>query len=227
MVREGIPIFPLSTVLFPRMALPLRVFEPRYLAMVARCIRERTGFGVALIREGEEVGGGAVPEVIGTMARIRAVQHDDEGDALTLLAMGTERYRLLDYTTGPDDYLIGTTSLYRDTPQDTDVVGPLASDARRLFGHYFASLVSRAGIDLPEYDLPHNPSDLSFVIAAVIQQEAARRQAMLEARDTAQRLAQEIEMLQDSIERLNAMPEASEQILRYDTRHARELTSRN
>ena len=34
-----LPLFPLKTVLFPGGPLALRVFEPRYLDMVARCMR--------------------------------------------------------------------------------------------------------------------------------------------------------------------------------------------
>ena len=52
-----IPLFPLHTVLFPGGPLTLRLFEPRYLDMVSRCLRDDFGFGVALIRQGGEVGG--------------------------------------------------------------------------------------------------------------------------------------------------------------------------
>lgn len=50
-----IPLFPLSLVLFPGGKLPLQIFEPRYLDMVKRCMREDTGFGVVLIQEGQQV----------------------------------------------------------------------------------------------------------------------------------------------------------------------------
>lgn len=51
-----IPLFPLSTVLFPRGPLPLRIFEPRYVDMIKRCMREGSCFGVVLITEGGETG---------------------------------------------------------------------------------------------------------------------------------------------------------------------------
>ena len=65
-----IPIFPLSTVLFPGGLLPLRIFEQRYLEMTKTCIRDLTPFGVCLIREGQEVGAPAVPHGVGCTARI-------------------------------------------------------------------------------------------------------------------------------------------------------------
>ena len=41
-------LFPLGTVLFPDGVLPLRIFEPRYVDMVGRCMREGVPFGVVL-----------------------------------------------------------------------------------------------------------------------------------------------------------------------------------
>jgi uncharacterized protein len=66
------PLFPLNTVLFPGGPLPLRIFETRYVDMVRYCMRERSPFGVVLIRSGIEVGatGAAETCAIGTTARI-------------------------------------------------------------------------------------------------------------------------------------------------------------
>ena len=58
---ERIPIFPLQTVLYPGMLLPLRIFEVRYMDMAKACLRDSSPFGVALIKEGHEVGTPAVP----------------------------------------------------------------------------------------------------------------------------------------------------------------------
>src|SRR6185503_19497144 len=69
---NDIPLFPLNTVLFPGGRLPLRIFEQRYMDMAKACLRERTPFGVCLIREGREVGTPAIPADIGTLARIAA-----------------------------------------------------------------------------------------------------------------------------------------------------------
>jgi len=65
-----LPIFPLKTVLFPRGVLPLKIFEPRYMEMTKRCIRDNTPFGVCLIRQGKEVGQPALPFEIGCTASI-------------------------------------------------------------------------------------------------------------------------------------------------------------
>ena len=49
-----LPLFPLRSVLFPGGVLPLRIFEPRYVDMIGRCMREQKGFGIVLIRDGQE-----------------------------------------------------------------------------------------------------------------------------------------------------------------------------
>ena len=60
-----LPLFPLNTVLFPGMMMPLNIFEPRYLEMIDYCMEKNSPFGVVLIRDGNEVGGGAFPHQIG------------------------------------------------------------------------------------------------------------------------------------------------------------------
>src|SRR5256885_4086280 len=106
MASEPLPLFPLETVLFPRMPLRLNVFEERYRIMIGRCLEEKRPFGVVLIRDGSEVGPGAVPEMVGTLARILAVRRLP-GGKMNLLAEGTRRFRLLDYATDAEPYLVG------------------------------------------------------------------------------------------------------------------------
>src|SRR6185295_2578905 len=65
-----LPLFPLNTVLFPGGPLPLRIFEPRYLDMVSRCLREQTGFAVVMLTVGEETREAASFAATGTEAMI-------------------------------------------------------------------------------------------------------------------------------------------------------------
>ena len=67
---ELLPLFPLNTVLFPNMVLPLHVFEERYKLMINTCLAQDKPFGVVLIYSGTEAGGPAVPHSVGTVARI-------------------------------------------------------------------------------------------------------------------------------------------------------------
>jgi len=93
MNRTELPLFPLSVVLFPGGPLSLRIFEPRYLDMVRRCLKERSVFGVVLILEGTEAGAVASMADTGTSARV--VDFDTLPDGLLGLAcVGERRFRL-------------------------------------------------------------------------------------------------------------------------------------
>lgn len=90
-----IPLFPLGTVLFPGGPLPLRIFETRYIDLVRRCMRDGSGFGVVLLREGAEVGVPAVTFDVGTYARIVDFSQQPDG-LLGIRATGERRFRILE-----------------------------------------------------------------------------------------------------------------------------------
>lgn len=94
------PMFPLGSVLFPHILLPLHVFEERYRALVADCLRQTQEFGVVLIERGIEVGGGDVRFDVGTVARIREAVELGDG-RWALLGVGTRRVRVVSWL--PDD----------------------------------------------------------------------------------------------------------------------------
>jgi hypothetical protein len=90
-----IPLFPLGTVLFPGGPLPLRIFETRYIDLVRRCMRDGSGFGVVLLREGAEAGTPAVTFDVGTYARIVDFSQQPDG-LLGIRATGERRFRILE-----------------------------------------------------------------------------------------------------------------------------------
>lgn len=93
-------MFPLGSVLFPAMPLPLRVFEERYLSMLAQVLQdEPPEFGVVLIERGQEVGGGDVRFDIGTVARISELDVAENGVAL--VGLGGQRFSIESW--GEDD----------------------------------------------------------------------------------------------------------------------------
>jgi uncharacterized protein len=88
-----LPLFPLGTVLFPGGPLSLRIFEPRYLDMVRRCLKEDSAFGVVLILEGAEAGPAPVIAATGTSARL--VDFDTLPDGLLgIVCVGERRFRV-------------------------------------------------------------------------------------------------------------------------------------
>jgi Lon protease-like protein len=99
-VRE-LPLFPLRAVLFPGGPLPLRIFEPRYLDMVSRCLRAQSGFAVVLLGEGEEAEVATSFAATGTEARI--VDFDRLADGLLgISCLGRERVRVVEAWREPD-----------------------------------------------------------------------------------------------------------------------------
>ena len=100
-----LPLFPLATVLFPGGTLGLRIFEPRYLELVARCSRENAPFGVCLIVSGSEVGA-ANPAPIGTAARIVDFTQLPDG-LLGITARGEDAFIVQSTRVGEHNLLIG------------------------------------------------------------------------------------------------------------------------
>lgn len=94
MNKLAIPLFPLHTVLFPGGPLDLRIFEPRYLDMVSRCLREESGFGVILIKEGREAGSAVTTYNVGTLGKI-SDWNRRPGGLLGITVMGEQRFRLI------------------------------------------------------------------------------------------------------------------------------------
>jgi Lon protease-like protein len=88
-----IPLFPLKTVLLPSNKLALKIFEPRYLDMVARCMREEQCFGVILIQNGEETETDSEIFSIGTTATIDDWQNRADG-LLSITALGGQRFEI-------------------------------------------------------------------------------------------------------------------------------------
>lgn len=110
MERLRIPLFPLHTVLFPGGPLALRIFEARYLDMVSRCLKQQSGFGICLIREGDEVGEAAQPCAIGTLGKISYFNRRPDG-LLGITVQGEQRFRILAREEQADRLLVAEVEL--------------------------------------------------------------------------------------------------------------------
>jgi uncharacterized protein len=110
-----IPLFPLNAVLFPGGFLPLRVFEQRYMDMVTHALRDGTNFGICLIASGQEVGKPAVPQNIGTIARIGEWDMQQLG-VLSIKVHGEQRFRIVEQRTESSGLLIAKVALIDNEP---------------------------------------------------------------------------------------------------------------
>ncbi|HET6614603.1 MAG TPA: LON peptidase substrate-binding domain-containing protein [Dehalococcoidia bacterium] len=189
-------LFPLQSVLFPGMRMPLHIFEDRYKTMIRECIEEDAPFGVLLIRVGAEVGGAAVPYGIGTTARINQVEYLDDG-RMNIFAIGERRFRVVTLDTS-HDYLAGEIE-YVESESVSDDAAALMPQARDLFNEYFRTYLALADQWTRGVALPDDPGDAADYIAARTDASAQLKQAWLEELSPEARLRHQLESIAEAI----------------------------
>ena len=209
------PQFPLGSVLFPSLLLPLHVFEPRYRQLMEELVEdgrpaeERT-FGVVLIERGSEVGGGDVRTQVGTTARIVDARRFDDG-RWAVMAAGVERFRIERWL--PDDpYPLAETSPWPDTSPDADEASDIAARFGTVVGLFNRSrgLAGELGVDVgsnvPAFD-DVGDDELpvaTMQLAALSPLTTADKQALLAAPGPSERIDLLGQLLGDAIELLLA-----------------------
>jgi Lon protease-like protein len=191
-----IPLFPLNVVLFPGMGIPLRIFEPRYLAMIRAVMARDRLFGVAYIIEGEEVGGTAAVWSVGTIVRVEEMDEQPDG-MLTLLALGLERFRIVSRLVD-DPYPRAIVERFEEKTQPlthADVLG----EVKDLLQKYVGRLARRSGREWGEVALPDDPVVLGYIVGAVLPCSLVEKQRLLQAASVNARLAQELPMLRAAV----------------------------
>lgn len=188
-----IPLFPLNTVLFPGSFLPLRIFEPRYLEMVALCMQQQTPFGVVLIRDGNEVGAPAETVDVGTLAVI--VDFDKSKDGMLLIAcLGGERFRIREQRTESSRLLRATVEIL---PDGEDRVLPPQHES--LAG-FLRAVVNQPGMSRriapPDIDYS-SPIELGYRLAELLPVGLEEQQGLLAMTDPLARLERIALLLKD------------------------------
>jgi hypothetical protein len=214
-----LPHFPLHTVLFPHLPLPLHIFEERYRAMTRDVLADGSPYGarfvVSMITDGREVGGEARAQMVGTVCEIRSAEEQPDGRWL-LLVVGIARARVtgLDRT-GPYE-VAEVEELPELAGEGADRLLPTVQ--RALDGYLatvkrFVARTASAGEHLQEQldvtatldevlkpiHLPDEPVAASYAVAGVLQVELSRKQHLLELTDAASRLRAELELLRREV----------------------------
>ena len=191
------PLFPLGTVLFPGLVLPLHIFEERYRQLVRDLLdgQEPQEFGVIAIRKGRETGVDGVSALheIGCTARLRQVTEQDDG-RFELVTVGTQRFRLL----GLDHsrpYLRGAIDPLTEETGDEATAALAVQAVQRTFREYLDALATRGAARINVPDLPDEPVLLSYLVAASMIVDLSDRQVLLAEPDAAGRLAAERTLL--------------------------------
>ncbi|SRR6476646_97615 len=170
---DRIPLFPLNVVLLPGADLPLHIFEPRYLEMVSRCLKEKTEFGVLLALPKGVVRVGCTAEIIEVVKR-----YDDE--TMAILTVGRERFRVVEFfdenplAEGHVDYLED-----RDSPDNPSVFRELVE----LYETCHTLLFE----DYPKNTESPHSTGFSFLVAGTLPMDLMWKQQILELRSEADR----------------------------------------
>ncbi|MBA3451324.1 MAG: LON peptidase substrate-binding domain-containing protein [Chloroflexia bacterium] len=188
-MSDLLPLFPLGTVLFPGMVLPLRIFEQRYRTMFARRVDDDPIFGVVLTLSGREVGD--QPEVysVGTAASLlKAVRYDD--GCVDLAVRGGRRFRLL-AGHWDEGYLTATIEWIEPGERSTlagEQTRRLAEQVTQAFSAYLDALERTADLRIERAELTGDPVMVAFTICSLMPFDTAQRQRLLEAMSPVQLL---------------------------------------
>jgi Lon protease-like protein len=208
-VSERLPVFPLGTVLFPGLVLPLHIFEERYRTMVRELVASPGDgpqeFGVVTLRRGAEAPppeaeDDPLPEPppvraddlypVGCTAELRQVTELPDG-RFDIMTVGRRRFSVVDVRQGEEPYLTARVDWMPDDSPDL-VADQLAPRALAAFRKYLELLrPDSEGLDT----VPADPTVLSHLIAATAQLTTDERQLLLAAPDTASRLRAELKLL--------------------------------
>ncbi|MGW0532659.1 LON peptidase substrate-binding domain-containing protein [Streptomyces sp. NPDC003032] len=219
-VTIRLPLFPLNSVLFPGLVLPLNVFEERYRAMMRELLKtpeeEQRQFAVVAIRDGSEVAPSAPglpdptapPEqgpaagfgddplkafhAMGCVADAATIRERADG-GFEVLATGTARVRIRSV----DASGAFLTAEVDEVPEEPgEGAGALAEGVLRAFRAYQKRLAGARERSLATgAELPDEPSVVSYLVAAAAVLDTPTKQRLLEAPDTASRLRDELKLL--------------------------------
>lgn len=210
-----LPYFPLHTVLFPHLPLPLHIFEERYRAMTRDILADGSPFEgrfvVSMITDGPEVGGSASARGVGTICEVRSAEELPDG-RWVLLAVGVARAGLGEVDRSGAYALVDAEPLEEVIGERADDLLPAVQAAldgymatvKRFVAH--AASVAHdsqeitdvaASLDqvLKPIRLPEDPAAASYAVGGVLQIELTRKQQLLELPDAASRLRAELDLL--------------------------------
>lgn len=206
-MSELLPIFPLGQVLMPGRPLPLRIFEPRYRAMLAD-LAEPKRFGVVLLSRGLEVNTrwavAPDPEAAGTIAAVGTVAEVMElrpkpDGSWDVLAVGSRRFRISTWVRGKP---YGQADVEFLSEQDGDVPAGAAEEVAGLFTEYGRLMGERTGRPQPSLArLPplQDANLFSYYVAASLPLDERARQALLTEPDAGSRLSHQRRLLRREV----------------------------
>ena len=216
-MTEKLSLFPLGTVLFPGMLLPLHIFEDRYKQLMHDLLDgpEPRRFGVIAIKKGRETGIEGVSSLyeVGCTATVRETEENADG-GYEVVTVGGRRFRLeaLDESR---PYLQGDVEFLAEDEGDSAAAGRAAHLVAEAFQAYLDVLTARGLAQVSVPDLPEEPVLLSYLVAASMIIDLPDRQGLLAEPDSISRLTAERAMLVRETTMLQALTARPAPDLRY------------
>ena len=195
---RSMPMFPLGLTLLPGMALPLRLFEPRYLQMYADIIDDDREFGVVLIQRGIESRDDNPTYDVGCTAYIVGSGIHEDG-TLALVAIGRNRLRVVEWQDS-DPYPLARVQELEDEPLSDAGMASLESAANRLPGLLATAAELNPELEPEAPDLSDDPVQALYQLAQLAGLQAFDLQKVLEADTTDERAALVDQLLAETVE---------------------------
>lgn len=185
-----LPLFPLSLVLFPGMTLPLHIFEERYKRMIGLCIRENRDFGVVLAGGSGVNPGQCATYPVGTTAHITGATRFPDG-CMNLITTGDQRFRILSL----DWEMAYCVARIEWLPEPTSDAAFLRDRAARQWNAFRRAIAHMTDAQFTTAEIPADPTDASYELAASLPVDTIDKQRLLEATDTAARLREVLRLI--------------------------------
>jgi uncharacterized protein len=212
-----LPLFPLGSVLYPGLVLPLHIFEDRYRRLVADLLDgpEPREFGVIAIRQGRETGVDGVSALYqtGCTAVLRQVEAYEDG-RFDLMTVGARRFTLIELG-NQAPYFRGDLEFLPDDPDEAGEAALIAPSVREAFRSYLNLLAERGGAQITVPDVPDEPLLLSYLVAAAVVVDLPVKQRLLEEPDAHHRLQAERRLLARETQMLRSLTATPAPDLRY------------
>jgi ATP-dependent Lon protease len=191
---SALPLFPLQVVQFPGVVTPLHIFEQRYRKMLKDVLAGDKTFGIVVVES--EATARPLLGSVGCTAKVVIAQEMDDGRS-NILCVGEDRFRVVDYEEG-EPYLTARVELFEDDTAFEDF-SEATTEAKSLFER-IAKLAQQIKEnereeEIPE--LPEDPQELSFMLAAYLDLSLSEKQELLELTDTGVRLERVIKQLRE------------------------------
>jgi ATP-dependent Lon protease len=192
-----IPLFPLpNLVLFPNIAVSLHIFEERYKIMINGCIDRGEAFGLVLLRSGAEEETEDSIHRVGVTVTISDVERLEDG-RMNIMCEAEARFRISRFTQ-QTPFWKGAVQFFEEDPGYESLEG-LQQQVTDLYRQVTALSNKLSGSPQTELVLPELPTDLSYVMAYVLDIEAEEKQKMLEMTSTEERLHALVRHITESI----------------------------